>query len=109
MSTRTVRIRISGIVQGVGFRHWTWMQAQHLHICGWVRNLPDGRVEVLAQAEAEPLEQFLDLLRQGPPFARVDDLEQVALSHHEESPRRRPSRDGIFEEETPQGSRFEVR
>jgi acylphosphatase len=74
--TKCERIRISGRVQGVGFRAATLDEARRLEIHGWVRNLPDGRVEVLAQAESSALEQFCAWLQQGPPAARVSHLER---------------------------------
>ncbi|RLG16203.1 acylphosphatase [Nanoarchaeota archaeon] len=66
------RIRIYGRVQGVGFRFSTKLVAKRLGIKGWVRNLPDGSVEVLA--EGDKMEEFLKFLRRGPPLARVDDV-----------------------------------
>jgi acylphosphatase len=50
----------SGQVQGVGFRYTARDIAQSLNVCGWVRNLPDGKVEVLAQAEESALKIFVD-------------------------------------------------
>ena len=50
-------------MQGVGFRHWTARTALSLGLTGWVRNLPDGSVEVQAQGERESLEKMADWLR----------------------------------------------
>lgn len=55
---KTLHCLISGKVQGVGFRAWTKRIADQMGICGWVRNLKDGRVETLAQGEEEKLEEF---------------------------------------------------
>ena len=69
------RYRISGRVQGVGFRWFTHAAAQRENIHGWVRNLPDGRVEAAAEGEAEAIDRFEGAVRHGPPGARVEDLE----------------------------------
>jgi acylphosphatase len=59
----------------VGFRAWTQSHANNMGLCGWVRNLHDGRVEILAQGDSGQLEAFKKLIRQGPPLGRVDSLE----------------------------------
>lgn len=66
---------VSGRVQGVWFRGWTREQAAELGLSGWVRNLPDGRVEARAQGPEDKLRVLLSLLHQGPAHARVDDVE----------------------------------
>jgi len=66
---------ISGRVQGVGFRYFTEASAHREGIEGWVRNLPDGRVEVSAQADEESLDRFERAIRHGPPGAHVDGVE----------------------------------
>ncbi|MBI2305084.1 MAG: acylphosphatase [Chloroflexi bacterium] len=67
---------VSGRVQRVGFRFHVLRVAQHLGVTGYVRNLPNGRqVEVWAEGEGEPLEELLAALRQGPPGARVEDVD----------------------------------
>ncbi|MDR2134707.1 MAG: acylphosphatase [Treponema sp.] len=68
-------IRISGRVQGVGFRYTCYNEARRLGICGWVRNNGNGDVEVWAEGSAEKLECFLRWLRRGPPGARVDSTD----------------------------------
>ena len=78
--SRAVRIRLSGRVQGVGFRWFTRRVAQDLGVAGRVRNLPDGRVEVEAAGAPERLDAFRERLRQGPPGARVTHLEEEELS-----------------------------
>ncbi|PJF41848.1 MAG: acylphosphatase [Phototrophicales bacterium] len=62
---------IHGIVQGVGFRYHTQVMAQRLGAVGWVRNLPDGTVEVVAEGSKKTLEQLADFLQHGPPHAVV--------------------------------------
>ena len=78
-SLRVTRLRavVRGSVQGVGFRAWTnHIAGQFALTGGRVRNLPDGTVEVEAEApERMPLEALLRLLHQGPPVARVDGVE----------------------------------
>jgi len=63
---------VSGRVQGVWFRAHTQKQAQQLDLKGWVRNLDDGRVEVFACGDEEPLERFHLWLQQGPELAIVE-------------------------------------
>jgi acylphosphatase len=74
------RYVVSGRVQRVGFRWFTVERASVEGVAGWVRNLPDGRVEVLAEGEAEAVERFERALRQGPPHARVDEVEAEILT-----------------------------
>ncbi len=69
------RFTVSGRVQGVFFRQSTAERATVLGLDGWVRNLPDGRVEGLACGAPEALQQLQQWLRRGPPAARVEALE----------------------------------
>lgn len=66
---------IKGRVQGVFFRDATRREAETLGLSGWVRNLPDGRVEAVFQGERDACERALVYARQGPPSARVDEVE----------------------------------
>ena len=61
-----VHIFYSGRVQGVGFRMTAEETAKSLEIAGWVKNLRDGRVEIMAEAEETALERFLETIRTGP-------------------------------------------
>lgn len=72
-----VRIRalVSGIVQGVNFRLNTMRFAQSLGLTGWVKNLSDGRVELVAEGEEGKIESFVNFLKRGPFLARIDKLE----------------------------------
>ena len=69
------RFLISGRVQGVGFRFFTAAAARREGVHGWVRNLPDGRVEAAAEGEADAVERFERAVRQGPRGARVEHVE----------------------------------
>ena len=77
------RFLVSGKVQGVWFRASARDQAVALGLRGFARNLPDGRVEVLAVGDAEALEQLAQWLRLGPPLARVDLLERIEAREDE--------------------------
>jgi len=79
------RYSISGRVHGVGFRYFTEAAARREGVHGWVRNLPDGRVEAEAEGDAEALERFERALRQGPPGARVEavDVDHTVPHGHE--------------------------
>lgn len=72
---RTVKIQISGRVQGVYFRRFTKNKADDLSVKGTIRNKEDGRVEIIAQAEADILEPFIKGCHKGPITARVDHVE----------------------------------
>jgi len=65
---------VSGVVQGVGYRHFALSNALKLGITGWVRNLPDGSVQVVAEGPREALELWLNDLRRGPYSGRVDEV-----------------------------------
>lgn len=73
--TQELHLFIKGQVQGVFFRANAAAMAEKLGLCGWVRNLPDGRVELLAQGEEKPLKSLLAWAHQGPARARVDHVE----------------------------------
>jgi acylphosphatase len=75
-----VRVFVAGRVQGVYFRAFTKDRADSLGLTGWVRNLPDGRVEALIDGEEELVWELLRELWKGPPAARVRSLEM----HREE-------------------------
>lgn len=80
--SRPVRLRvlISGRVQGVGFRYFTERSTHSLRISGFVRNLPDGRVEAEVQGEEGEVEKFLENVRIGPHGSRVDEVNTSVLS-----------------------------
>jgi acylphosphatase len=69
------RYVIVGRVHGVGFRYFTEASAAREGIVGWVRNMADGTVEVIAEGDAEAMDRFEGRLRHGPPAARVERVE----------------------------------
>ena len=71
------RYVVRGRVQGVGFRWFVEREAHLLGIAGWVRNNPDGSVEVLAMGTREQLAGLRSRLREGPRAARVDDVDEL--------------------------------
>lgn len=72
---KRAHIIISGIVQGVGFRYHARSEALQLGIGGWVRNLPDGSVEAVAEGEGESVDAFVKWCRVGPPSAMVSGVQ----------------------------------
>ena len=74
---RRIRLLISGRVQGVCFRAYARDEARRLGLRGWVRNLPDGRVEAVAQGDPAKIGTFEAWCQQGPSHARVREVEVV--------------------------------
>ena len=72
---KRIHVFVSGRVQGVAFRWVTIDVANQLNVVGWVRNLYDGRVEVMAEGEEGILNQFIEFLKKGPRYAKVKDIE----------------------------------
>lgn len=72
-----VHIWVSGKVQGVWYRATTVEEAKKLGLTGWVRNLPDGRVEIVAEGPRESLERLIAWCHEGPPLAVVDEVKVV--------------------------------
>jgi acylphosphatase len=73
------RYVVSGEVQGVGFRYFAQRVAAHHQVVGYVRNLPDGRVEALAEGTPESVEGFKHDIAAGPQHARVEQVEEVSV------------------------------
>jgi acylphosphatase len=71
-----VNLLVSGRVQGVGFRWFVMKRAQELQLTGWVRNLPDGRVEITAKGSPPEIAAFAAAVSAGPRLARVDNVEK---------------------------------
>ncbi|MEG3990439.1 acylphosphatase [Microcoleus sp. S28C3] len=91
-SSQLVRVRVfvSGLVQGVGYRYSTMNQAKYFGLSGWVRNLPDGRVEAVFEGDKKAVEGIISWCRGGPTGATVSAL--------------------VLEYEDPEGDRtFEIR
>lgn len=74
-----MRSLISGHVQGVGYRYNTRKKAMALGLTGWVRNLPDGRVEAVVEGDHAQVNSLVEWFQSGPPAARVE-----TVSTHEE-------------------------
>ncbi len=70
-----VRVLVSGRVQGVFFRATCAELARRVGVGGWVRNLPDGRVEGVFEGAPEQVDAMVEWCRRGPPGARVDDVQ----------------------------------
>lgn len=64
-------VQVTGRVQGVFYRHSAAREAARLGLTGWVRNLPDGSVEAVAEGPRDRVQAFVDWCRQGPPSANV--------------------------------------
>ncbi len=69
------RIFVLGRVQGVFYRDSTRKWASSKGLTGWVKNLPDGRVEALVEGEKEDIQALVGQMREGPPMARIDNIE----------------------------------
>ena len=80
MASRSLKVRITGFVQGVGFRAWTERQANALGLSGWVRNCENGDVEALFSGPQEKVQAMLALCRDGPRHARVERVEIVGAA-----------------------------
>ncbi len=74
MMAQALSVRISGVVQGVGYRYWTERTAQTLGLDGWVRNRRDGSVEALIAGDDAAVAQMLAAFRQGPPASDVAEI-----------------------------------
>jgi acylphosphatase len=77
---RARRAIVTGRVQGVGYRFFAERAARECDVRGWVRNLPDGSVETVAEGEEEAIARYFDRLRQGPRGARVVGVAEEDLS-----------------------------
>ncbi len=75
MEVARLQAHVRGDVQGVGFRDYVFRTAARLGLDGWVRNLPDGTVECVAEGPRHALEDLLSRLRQGPSLAEVEEVD----------------------------------
>jgi acylphosphatase len=81
MTAAAARFLVQGEVQGVGFRWFVLREAERLGLCGFVRNLRDGSVEVIAAGTPEALAALERALREGPRLARVAGVEKSDVPH----------------------------
>ncbi len=86
--TDAVPLTVHGRVQGVGYRAFVSSLARRMHISGWVRNLVDGDVEIVAEADLPTLETFIARLEAGNSYSRVDKITRSSI---------KPSRYASFE------------
>ena len=77
MTHEQIHLLVSGHVQGVGFRYATVSEARRYKLTGWVRNLPDQTVEILAQGPPDLLIPFLEWCYKGPPQSQVEKVTVV--------------------------------
>ena len=84
MGAICLHVMISGHVQGVFFRRHAYEQAQTFNVTGWIKNLPDGRVEALICGEPESVELMREWIKHGPPAAKVTNVvvEEVPFEPH---------------------------
>ena len=75
--SQRVKITVFGDVHYVGFRFSTIEVARDLALVGWVKNEPDGTVQIVAEGEKEKLENLVTWAKQGPPLAKVEKIEVV--------------------------------
>jgi acylphosphatase len=77
-----LHVRITGLVQGVGYRYFACTAARRLNLTGWVRNRVDGSVEVEAQGTRDAVTRFLAQLGHGPRWAQVNDVDATPVELH---------------------------
>jgi len=74
MSSAFAEIKCIGYVQGVGYRYFCSQKAKQFNLSGWVKNCPDGTVELAVEGEKEIIEDYISLLKDGPQSAEVTDV-----------------------------------
>lgn len=67
-------VMLAGDVQGVGFRYFVKRIANSLNVFGWVRNLPDGRVEIVAEGKKEDVDKFIEFCKKGNVHAKIEEI-----------------------------------
>ncbi len=84
MPTKSIYLVVGGRVQGVGFRHFALCQAEKFRISGWIKNRPDGRIEIEAEGEAKNIELFIDWIRIGPSRAIIQTfhISEITPARH---------------------------
>ena len=91
-NSKQVRVRYLGRVQGVGFRHATYVQARSLGLTGWVRNLPDGRVEACFEGRENVIDAMLAWCHEGPGLSTVTHVDAT----REDVPQQHDSFEFVF-------------
>ncbi len=86
VGSEILQLVVTGRVQGVAFRAYTRRTAQTLGLRGWVRNLPDGTVEIQVAGSAEAVDDFRRQVKRGPRFSRVDGVRVGIVSEWTEPP-----------------------
>lgn len=74
---KRIKVIVHGLVQGVSFRLYTQAEAQRLNVKGYVKNNPDGTVEIVAEGDDENVQSLVQWAKQGPPSARVSNLDMI--------------------------------
>lgn len=82
---RSLSINVYGRVQGVGFRFYTNRMAKELNLDGFVRNMPDGSVYIEAEGSNDNIQQFMEWIKEGPSWARVDYVNIQEIPYQEYS------------------------
>jgi acylphosphatase len=93
--TEAARLLVRGRVQGVGFRWFVRERARELGIRGWVKNRPDGTVEVFAEGSSESIARFREFLAVGPSGAKVSAVEEIVQAADSGNPDPTPSPAGF--------------
>ena len=78
---KTIRVYITGIVQGVFFRKYIEEKANELGIRGYVRNLEDGRIEVVAEGKDDAINTMFEICEKGTPHTEIKDIQMQELKH----------------------------
>lgn len=86
MKSKRLEAIVKGYVQGVGFRHFVKYHAVSLALTGFVKNLPSGEVEVVAEGNEESLESFLSILKRGSVYSNVEKVDYVIKEAKDEFP-----------------------
>jgi acylphosphatase len=71
---KTYDVLISGRVQGVGFRYFTVSRAENYGVKGYVKNTPEGKVQIICQGEQDELDSFISAVKKGPSFSVITDI-----------------------------------
>ena len=78
---KAIKIILKGKVQGVGFRQFVREKAQHFAIHGYIANLENGDIEIVAEGKEDEISAFIEMIRPGPPRAEVTELVTEPIEH----------------------------